>query len=319
MLKAWRLRAPPADGRARIPDARAVDAATQGQADFDTGRRVALHRGDELLADVAGAQGSVRGWAKAPVPVGRELAFVECQDGAGRDRMDVGKAGARPIVDEAVVDEGANALVIDDPGIVIELYDALDLGGDDEMLGGAVVVEWSHAERVPADQQAVAARIPDHERPDPAKPFNELLAEFFVHCQDERRIRRKVGPPALRPQGVRELFSVVKVAVERDDDALVRAGQRLLPQRSPPDRGAPDSEEEAVEQAVALPVRAPMGQPTEGDEIARQVRANAGLVVDAQDAAHDRAHRLRGSAECHWFGFQYRTPPRESIENVGGW
>jgi hypothetical protein len=90
---------------------------------------------------------------------------------------------------------------------------------------------------------------------------------------------------------VGEPLAVVNLTIEGDDEGAITANQGLLALGPPPDRGAPDSDEDVSPLDAAFPVRAPMGQPTKRGRVAPRIRVDPGPATDGDDATHGQRVR----------------------------
>ena len=171
-----------------------------------------------------------------------------------------------------------------DLGPVQERQQALDLGGEGELVADLTVVEGLLAQMVAGGEQALLGRIPDREGEHAAQPVEAGLAQLLVEVQHDLGVGAGAEAVALGLQLGHQLPVVVDLAVADDPLGAVLVADRL------PAALEVDDREPAMAQHPAI---AAMRGTVVGSPVAQRVQhaADHGRIGPApthhtRDAAH---------------------------------
>ena len=221
-----------------------------------------------------------------PVFSDPDCAVFHYQDMPGLELVDLLEPRARPR-DIAQREIEVERFRIERARHAGHLKQRLDLGGEDEEVLVAVVVERLDAQPVASQEEPPLAPVPDGEGEHPAQPFDARLAELLVGVNDRLGIGARPKTVAARREIAREVGEVVDLAVEHDHARLVLVVNGLLPAGQVDDAQPPMPEADAPFEEEALVVRPPVGEGSGHPHQHRAIHRFTGIQIrDPANPAH---------------------------------
>ena len=163
----------------------------------------------------------------------------------------------------------------------------LDLGGEENALARAGVVERQDASTIPHQQQAAPRPVPERECELPVQFLHEVVAEFLVQVDDDLGIGVRVETVPALLEHAAQLDVVEDLAVVGDPDGLVFVVDRLRAAREVDDAEARVAEAETGLEMEARAVRSTMPQrrhhALQQVAIRRRLRR---VEVESRESAH---------------------------------